>query len=86
MSAQLSVFTEGKCSPQQGRMLQKLCVLLSAALQALQAAPAVSLSLMLMMLSPWSAASPAAWWQQEEEEVADFEYDFGGVLSYGMYF
>ena len=67
-------------------MLQKLCALLSAALQALQAAPAVSMSLVLMMLSPCSEASPATWWQQEEEEVADFEYDFGGGFSYGIYF
>ena len=67
-------------------MLQKLCVLLSAALQALQAAPAVSMSLMLMVFSSCSEAAPAAWWQQEEEEVADFEYDFGGGFSYGMYF
>lgn len=67
-------------------MLQMLRVLLSAALQALQADPAVPVSLVLVMLCQWSEAAPAAWWQQEEQEVADFEYDFGGGFSYGIYF
>ena len=63
-----------------------LRALLSAALQALQADPAVSMSLMLMMLSPWSEASPATWWQHDMRKrrwpTLNMTLEVGLVMEY----